>query len=138
MHDHDHGGAAPPKGNGPDYNKFGLVGITLSYHYQGQQWEVELDPHDVDIMIFGWANYEKYKPWLPGPAGGSLMNGLTHLMPDGTLHADRNQQWPKNLKVKNGPRAVGPAFGGSVDDFCWHDPVCLWWCVSDTHMVPSP
>ena len=44
---HDHAALGGSEGNGPDYKKFGLVKITLSYHYDDKQWEVELDPHEV-------------------------------------------------------------------------------------------
>jgi hypothetical protein len=132
---HDH---AALGGNGPDHKKFGLVKITLSYHYQDKQWEVDLDPTEIDIMIFGWHNYEKYKPWLPGGAGGNLMKNLNHLSPDGTVHLKPKEKWPKESKLIRGPVEVGEPFGNSVDDFCWHNDQCLWWCVSDTHMMPSP
>jgi hypothetical protein len=131
---HDHSEATSSAAGRPDHKKFGLVKVTLSYHWNNRQWEVDLDPTEIDLMIFGWANYEKYKPWLPGSAGGPTQQNLTHLMPDGLVHGKKDK-WP--VKVLRGPVDVGEPHGDSVDDFCWHSPACLWWCVSDTHLVPS-
>jgi len=115
--------------------------VTVHYHWRGQQYEVDLDPNRIDIMIFGSANIKKYKPGLPGRAGGPVKGNMNHLMPDGTTreghhHKTRgaSEAWPlQEAGVMSNPRSLGRSTGGSPDDFCWHELTCSWWCVAGDH-----
>lgn len=122
----------------PGADDFGVNKITISYHWRGEQYEVDLDPNKLDIMIFGSANIKKFKPPLPGKAGGPVKGSMNHLMPDGTMRAHDPKvpagYWPfDEAGVMGAPRRIGLSVGGSPDDFCWHNPACFWWCVAGDH-----
>ena len=144
--EHDHHAPGQLSASGSSYGKsqpddFGVNKITVHYHWRGEQFEVDLDPRHIDIMIFGSANIKKYKPTLPGKAGGPVKGSMNHLMPDGTMrdhpgHKTRGagEPWPlERAGIMSAPRNLGMSAGGSPDDFCWHNVVCDWWCVAGNH-----
>lgn len=128
--------------HGGGSKKFGVDRVTISYHYNGRQYEVDINPDDIDVMIFGWENYKKYRKKIDPDK--DLQHNLNHLWPNGKTLAQPKEPWPfSRIGVLKEPRDVGVAIGGSADDFCWHTPTCEWWCVAGTHettggMVHAP
>jgi hypothetical protein len=146
---HEHGAhpGHPAKGQStnPDHEThsgesrdFGVTKVTVTYHWKGVQYEVDLDPNRIDIMIFGSDNIKRFKPHLPEPVGGPVTKNLNHLMPDGTMRKhdpkSKTEYWPaEKAGIFGTPRKVRMAVSGSPDDFCWHNELCNWWCVAGDH-----
>jgi hypothetical protein len=139
-HESRHGSGHGASGHGShgDDGDFGVTKITIAYHWKGRQYEIDLDPNRVDVLIFGSENVKRFKPALPKPVGGPVSERLGHLNPDGTMHnrdpKAKVEYWPaEKAGIFGTPRRVGRAVDGSPDDFCWHNIECNWWCVAGDH-----
>jgi hypothetical protein len=123
-------------GSGGEHRGWGITDVTIRYVSGNDTWEVSLDPHEIDILVFNWKRFEEISRVVGRPPAREH-----HLRPDGTpAHGGGTPaETARRVGFRGPPRRVGPRQEGTTyEPGCVHNRTCQWWCIDENHAHELP